>query len=170
MSLAPIFALYYGSFMAEKVKFTDDYIEYEGHPVTMKLVPKNKFHEEYVKEIISEFAPKEESSYPSAIQGIVDENFVNSIIGMFLKQQQNWSVRELLSLDPRLKVMREMLTTTTIGVTIPSFKEQYGESKPVDIVIDSTQSFMDEGLGTVTPTSVSLDANGNFNIVGNIGF
>jgi hypothetical protein len=106
MSLAPIFALYYGSFMAEKVKFTDDYIEYEGHPVTMKLVPKNKFHEEYVKEIISEFAPKEESSYPSAIQGIVDENFVNSIIGMFLKQQQNWSVRELLSLDPRLKVMR----------------------------------------------------------------
>jgi hypothetical protein len=63
-----------------------------------------------------------------------------------------------------------MLTTTTIGVTIPSFKEQYGENKPVDIVIDSTQSFMDEGLGTVTPTSVSLDANGNFNIVGNIGF
>jgi len=65
--------------------------------------------------------------------------------------------------------MRQMLTTTTIGVTIPSFKEQYGENKPVDIVMDSTQSFFDEGLGPVTPTSVSIDANGNFNVVCNIG-
>jgi hypothetical protein len=53
----------------------------------MRLVPAHKFHEDYVKEIISEFAPREESSYPAAIQGIVDENFVNSIIGMFLKQE-----------------------------------------------------------------------------------
>jgi|LauGreDrversion4_2_1035121.scaffolds.fasta_scaffold200720_2 hypothetical protein len=64
-----------------------------------------------------------------------------------------------------------MLTTTTIGVTIPSFKEQYGENKPIDIVLDSTQAFIEEGLGAgTTPTSVSIDANGNFNIVGNIGF
>jgi hypothetical protein len=60
-------------------------------------------HEEFLKEIHSEFAPKEESSYPSAIQGIVDENFPNSIVGIFLKSPQSWSIRELLSLDPRLK-------------------------------------------------------------------
>jgi hypothetical protein len=57
MSLAPIFALYYASFMAQKVKFSSEFIEYEFHPISMKLVPREKFHEDYVKEIISEFAP-----------------------------------------------------------------------------------------------------------------
>jgi hypothetical protein len=62
-----------------------------------------------------------------------------------------------------------MLTTTTIGVTIPSFKEQYGEGRPVDIVLDGTQDFLDKGLEGVTPTSVSIEANGNFAITFNLG-
>jgi hypothetical protein len=43
--------------MAQKVKFSSEFIEYEFHPISMKLVPREKFHEDYVKEIISEFAP-----------------------------------------------------------------------------------------------------------------
>lgn len=125
MSLAPIFALYYGSFLAEKVKFTKEYVEYEFTPTSMRLVSWGKLYDQYLREITSEFAPMKEvdSGTKPAIQGIVDENFVNSIVGMFLQKDEGFSVRDLLGLDPRTKAWRNMLTTTAIGVTIPSFKE-----------------------------------------------
>ncbi len=50
---------------------------------------------------------------------IVDENLINSVIGMFLKLDTTYSLRELLAIDPRLVVMRQLLTTTTIGMAIP---------------------------------------------------
>ena len=100
---------------------------------------------------------------------IVDENMINAIIGMFLKIDTTYSLRELLAIDPRLVVMRQLLTTTTIGMAIPAFKEQFGENKPIDIVFDPSHTFMTEGLGQVSPTSVSIDGNGNFNVLANLG-
>ena len=54
-------------------------------------------------------------------------------------------------------------------MAIPQFKEQFGENKPIDIVVDPSHSFMIEGLGQINPTSVNIDANGNFNILANLG-
>lgn len=88
---------------------------------------------------------------------------------MFLKIDTMYSVRELLALDPRLVMMRQLLTTTTIGMVIPQFKEQYGEGRPIDIVLTPSHEFMVNGLGNVNPTSVSIDANGNFNVIANLG-
>jgi hypothetical protein len=88
---------------------------------------------------------------------------------MFLKIDTMYSVRELLALDPRLVMMRQLLTTTTIGMAIPQFKEEYGEGRPIDIVLTPSHEFMTNGLGNVNPTSVSIDANGNFNVVANLG-
>jgi hypothetical protein len=88
---------------------------------------------------------------------------------MFLKLDTTYSLRELLALDPRLIVMRQLLTTTTIGMAIPQFKEQFGDNKPIDIVFDPSHTFMSEGLGSVNPTSVTIDANGNFNVLANLG-
>jgi len=155
--------------MAERIEFADSYIEYEFSPVSMKLIPEKKLYNEFIKAIKTEFAPNEESEDPSALQLIVDENLINSVIGMFLKLDTTYSLRELLALDPRLIVMRQLLTTTTIGMAIPQFKEQFGDNKPIDIVFDPSHSFMVEGLGSVSPTSVTIDANGNFNVGANLG-
>ena len=169
LSLAPVVGLYYASFMAERIEFADSYIEYEFSPVSMKLIPEKKLYNEFIKAIKTEFAPNEESEDPSALQLIVDENLINSVIGMFLKLDTTYSLRELLALDPRLIVMRQLLTTTTIGMAIPQFKEQFGDNKPIDIVFDPSHTFMSEGLGSVNPTSVTIDANGNFNVLANLG-
>ena len=135
LSLAPAVGLYYAAFLAERVEFTDSYIEYEFSPVSLKLMKPKSIHPEFVKQIQTSFAPSDSSDEPSALQLIVDENLINVVIGMFLKIDTTYSVRELLALDPRLVMMRQLMTTTTIGMAIPQFKEEYGEGRPIDIVL-----------------------------------
>jgi hypothetical protein len=77
------------------------------------------------------------------------------MIGQFLKIEKNWSLRDLLNLDKRLAVMKQLLTTTTIGMAIPSFKEEYGENRPLNVVLTASHEFMTSGLGEdVTPTGL----------------
>lgn len=128
ISLAPVVGLYYASFLAERIEFAENYVEYEFSPVSLKMIPAKKLYEEFLKSIKTEFAPNEESEDPSALQMIVDENLINAVIGMFLKLDTTYSLRELLAVDPRLMVIRQLLTTTTVGMAIPQFKEQYGEN------------------------------------------
>lgn len=67
-------------------------------------------------------------------------------------------------MDKRLAVMKQLLTTTTIGMAIPSFKEEYGENRPVNVVLTASHEFMTSGLGDedVTPTGLQIEENGNF--------
>jgi len=39
-----------------------------------------------------------------------------------------------MSKDPRFALFRQLLTTSTIGMALPAFKEEYGEGKAVDII------------------------------------
>lgn len=169
LSLAPVVGLYYATFLAERVDFTDSYIEYEFSPVSLKLMKPKNLHKEFIKKIDTKFADSDNSEEPSALQLIVDENLINVVMGMFLKIDTMYSLRELLAADPRLVMMRQLMTTTTIGMAIPSFKEEYGEGKPIDLVLTSSHEFMTSGLGSVNPTGVSIDANGNFQGLVNIG-
>jgi hypothetical protein len=169
LSLAPAVGLYYAAFLAEKVEFTDSYIEYEFSPVSLKLMKPKSIHPEFIKPIQTTFADSDSSEEPSALQMIIDENLINVVVGMFLKIDTTYSVRELLALDPRLVMMRQLMTTTTIGMAIPQFKEEYGEGRPIDIVLTPSHEFMTTGLGNVSPTGVSIDGNGNFQVLANVG-
>jgi hypothetical protein len=64
-----------------------------------------------------------------------------------------YSLRDMLALDPRLAVMKQLLTTTTVGLAIPSFKEEYGENKPIDLVLTTSHDFISSGLGGETTPS-----------------
>jgi hypothetical protein len=66
-----------------------------------------------------------------------------------------YSLRDMLALDPRLAVMKQLLTTTTVGLAIPSFKEEYGENKPIDLVLTASHDFISSGLGgEITPSGL----------------
>jgi len=81
-----------------------------------------------------------------------------------------YSLKDLMNLDPRIAVMKQLLTTTTIGMLIPSFKEQYGDNRPIDVVLTASQDYMTTGLGTdVTPSGLQIEANGNFVMTVNLG-
>lgn len=53
--------------MAERIEFTESFIEYEFSPVSMGVIDKNRLYDEFVKAIETEFAPSEESDDPSAL-------------------------------------------------------------------------------------------------------
>ncbi len=67
LSLAPAVGLYYAAFLAEKVDFTDSYIEYEFSPVSLKLMKPKSLHAEFIKPIETTFADSESSDEPSAL-------------------------------------------------------------------------------------------------------
>jgi hypothetical protein len=52
--------------------FTEDFIEYEFSPVSMKLVKEANLHSEFIKDLDTDFAPREEDEEASALQLIVD--------------------------------------------------------------------------------------------------
>jgi hypothetical protein len=54
--MAPAIGLYFGSFIADKMVFSDEFIEYEFSPVSMKIVKQSQLYEEFLKAIDSEFA------------------------------------------------------------------------------------------------------------------
>ena len=130
-SLAPAIALYYGSSIAESVHFTESSIEYHFSPVSLKLV--NKIHEDYLKPIKSEFK-YESGEENSALSVILEQNFINGFIANFVKIDKMYSLRDFLSNDPRLSIFKQLLTSTTVGMALPSFKEEYGEGKPLDLL------------------------------------
>jgi hypothetical protein len=81
-----------------------------------------------------------------------------------------YSLREFMSFDPRFAVFKQLLTTTTLGLAIPSYKEEYGDGKPIDLVGTASHSFIASGLGeSMTPTGLSIDKNGNCELTLNLG-
>lgn len=53
---------------------------------------------------------------------------------------------------------------------MPSFKEEYGDGKPIDLVGTISHDFIDSGLeGDQTPSGITIEKNGNFHIDLNIG-
>jgi hypothetical protein len=57
LSLAPMIGLYYAAFGADKMLFTDTYVEYEFSPVSLKIVKEKALHEEFLKALETDFAP-----------------------------------------------------------------------------------------------------------------
>jgi hypothetical protein len=81
-----------------------------------------------------------------------------------------YSLREFMSLDPRFIVFRQLLTSTTLGMVLPSFKEEYGEGRPLDLVGTASHDFINSGLGgDVNPSGLKIDKNGNFHFQINLG-
>jgi hypothetical protein len=39
-----------------------------------------------------------------------------------------------MSIDPRFALFRQLLTTTTLGMALPSFTEEFGENKALDVI------------------------------------
>jgi hypothetical protein len=55
-------------------------------------------------------------------------------------------------------------------MVIPSFKEEYGDGRPLDVVGTVSHDFMTTGLGEdVTPSGFHLEKNGNFALTVNLG-
>lgn len=73
-----------------------------------------------------------------------------------------------MSKDPKFALFRQLLTTSTVGMAIPSFKEEYGEGKALDIISTINHDAISETF-EMTPSGFSLDQKGNWRVALNIG-
>jgi hypothetical protein len=93
-----------------------------------------------VKASIYEDLPNIESTFDlsnkedRAFMAIADENVVNGIFRTMAKHDKFYSLREFLLADPRFAQFVNLMTTGSLGMAIPAFKEEYEESKPIDLV------------------------------------
>jgi hypothetical protein len=72
LSIAPLVGLYFAAYGADKMQFTDEFIEYEFSPVSLKIVKEANLHEEFIQAIETDFAQREEGEEASALQLIID--------------------------------------------------------------------------------------------------
>ena len=57
-------------------------------------------------------------------------------------------------------MFRQLLTTSTLGMVLPSFKEDYGEGKPVDLIGTLSHDFLTDRIENAQFSGVTLDQKG----------
>jgi hypothetical protein len=62
-----------------------------------------------------------------------------------------------------------MLSTTTVGFAVPSFKEEYGADKRLDIVGTMSHSFISNMIEGTSRQGLSILPDGTIKILFNIG-
>jgi hypothetical protein len=99
---------------------------------------------------------------------IVDENFFNAFINEFTSIEKFYSMRDIMSRDTRMALFKQLLTTTSVGMILPSFKEEFGDNKMVDLVGTLSVDLIGDHFEGVY-SGVTIDKNGNFKISINAG-
>ena len=114
-----------------------------------------------LKEIQTDFETTK-SWNETAVQLIIDENFFNAFISSFTTVDKMYSLREFMSEDTRLSLFKQLLTTTTLGLGLPSFKEDYGEGKH-RLGGHSVDDYISE-IPDAAKSGLQLDKNGNLKL------
>lgn len=167
LNIFPLIAIYHTTNTAEKVTFGGDHLDYDFSPLSFKILSKDE-DDSFLKPIKHTFAPMRDHKGQRAFQLVVDENFPNAYISKFLQSKRKFSMQEFFALDPRFALFKALLTTSTIGMAIPTFKEQYGEGKRVDAIFSINHDDVTELSEDLDPSGFSIDGKGNFKVEMNI--
>jgi hypothetical protein len=65
LNMIPLIGLYHATNAAEKVKFADDFVEYDFSPRSLKMIKQQR--DDLLKPINTFFAPLKEGNDPSAL-------------------------------------------------------------------------------------------------------
>ena len=103
------------------------------------------------------------------MQILVDENAVNAFFSHLATMDTMYSIRKMFAGDPRYAVFRQLLTTSTVGMILPSFKEDYGEGKPIDLIGTLSYMFVNDRVENAPFTGITLDKNGVVKAAINMG-
>ena len=76
--------------------------------------------------------------------------------------------REIMKQNPKTRPFLNMLTTSTLGTVLPTFKEEYGEDKNIDIMFSPSHSLFLAGFPNTKMTGIYIDKNGNWKVQINI--
>jgi len=114
------------------------------------------------------YNPQNKDGDDALIQISIDDNLFNSLTAVFASVDKSFSGREIMKQNPKTRPFLNMLTTSTIGTVLPTFKEEYGEDKNIDIMFSPSHSLFLAGFPNTKMTGIYIDKNGNWKIQVNI--
>lgn len=102
------------------------------------------------------------------VQFSLDDNLFNSMAAVFTSVEKTFSAREMMKTNPKLKPMMEAMTTNVVSTVIPTFTEEYGNHKKLDINFSPSHSLFLDGFPNSKMSGVYIDKNGNWKVQANI--
>jgi len=99
---------------------------------------------------------------------LIDDNLFNSMSTVLVNVEKMFSFREMAKGNPKAKPTMNMLTTSTLGTVLPTFVEQYGPNKRLDIAASPSHELFKDGFPGSKMTGMYMDKNGNFKLQVNI--
>jgi hypothetical protein len=81
---------------------------------------------------------------------IADENFINGLFRTYSSVNRFYSLKDFMKTDSRFAQFTALMSTATLGMAIPSFKEEYEEPKPFDLVGTLSHEFFSDKITDAT--------------------
>lgn len=160
-SAAPFVILFYATQFAEKVTFSEDYLDLDFSLKHMNLLTPRQ--QKALKAIEGGFYKEMNVNGDSAFaQFIIDDNLFNQISSVITSIDKMFSVRELMKNNAKAAPVLQMLTTTTVGTVLPDFVDIYGSGKKIDVVLSPSHSIFLDGFKDAKMSGIYMDKNGNW--------
>ena len=93
----------------------------------------------------------------------------NAIFRQLQSVDMMYSLKEFMVADPRLSQFIPLLTSTNLGMAIPSFAEEYGTDKKIDVVGTLSHEFFTDRITDAAYSGITLDKNGMLKLTFNVG-
>ena len=80
----------------------------------------------------------------------------------FVLYEKAFSMRQLMKMDDKMRPFLEQLNTSTIGLMMPQFIEEFGENKEIDFYLSLSHSLISKKIENAKVSGFQIDKNGNF--------
>ncbi len=71
-------------------------------------------------------------------------------------------MRQLMKMDDKMRPFLEQLNTSTIGLMMPQFIEEFGDNKEIDFYLSLSHSLISKKIENAKVSGFQIDKNGNF--------
>ena len=166
-TVIPMAALFYSSHFSEIFEVDDKFVTlgFSLNHFKMLTEKQNKM----LKAVKHDFYnPTNKNDDDALFQLSIDDNLFNSLTAVFASVDKSFSGREIMKQNPKTRPFLNMLTTSTIGTVLPTFKEEYGDDKNIDIMFSPSHSLFLAGFPNTKMTGIYIDKNGNWKVQINI--
>jgi hypothetical protein len=91
---------------------------------------------------------------------ILDENVLNSILFSFNKVEKQFSLRRMMTANSRMALFKQLLTTTSMAMLLPSFNEEYTGREMIDLTGTMCEKVVIKEFPDTKPSSITMNEDG----------
>lgn len=162
-TIIPMASLYYVVQFSENFDDSDKFITLGFGLTHYKMLTEKQ--QKMLKAISYDFYNEVNEEGDDALaQLTIDDNLFNSLSSVFTSMDKTFSARDMMKSNPKLRAMLQTMKTDVIGTVIPTFTEEYGAGKALDIMFSPSHSLFLDGFPNAKMSGIYIDKNGNWKV------